>query len=289
MDTEALSHLMTDEEREHFEREGYLFIPNALSLEEVDALSTAIDGMRSTAIADGLTKEADNWGKADLIGQNDAFLNIVDNPRVLPKIWGAMGWNIYLYHTHLHVKLPAPDAEEGEGWMEFHQDSGRVNIEMRTFPQARLSLKAAYFLTDVSEPGRGNFYIIPGSHISDNIPISSEIGRDPAEAEARPRRGRVLGGGGCGCAGRLPGRRHNPRCARRSLPPGRPRSLRGARWSDTTHIGARRVPRGREKRRWDTRRDTRYNCRILASFGRRPPWTARARTPAYRTILPCTE
>ena len=37
MDTEALSHLMTDEEREHFEREGYLFLPNALSPEEVDA------------------------------------------------------------------------------------------------------------------------------------------------------------------------------------------------------------------------------------------------------------
>ena len=184
MDTEALSHLMTDEEREHFEREGYLFIPNALSPEEVDALTSAVDGMRTTAIADGQTTVADNWGKADLIGQDDAFLNIIANPRVLPKIWGALGWNIYLYHTHLHVKLPAPDAEEGEGWMEFHQDSGRVNIEMRTFPQARLSLKAAYFLTDVSEPERGNFYIIPGSHISDNIPISSEIGRDPAEARS---------------------------------------------------------------------------------------------------------
>ena len=43
--------------------------------------------------------------------------------------------------------------------VEWHPDSGRVNIELETDPRPRLSLKVAYFLTDVSEPGRGNFYI----------------------------------------------------------------------------------------------------------------------------------
>lgn len=182
MDTVAQQHLMTDEERDHFERLGYLHVENALSPDEVDALTGEVDALYDAAEAEGQMKDPNSWGKADIVGLNDTFLNLVDNPRVLPKVWGAMGWNIMLYHSHLHVKRPAPGAGEGEGWMEFHQDSGRVNLEMRTFPQARISLKVAYFLTDVSEPGRGNFYIIPGSHVSGEIPISSEIGRDPAEA-----------------------------------------------------------------------------------------------------------
>ena len=173
---------MTDEERDHFETQGFLHVENALNPEETTALLGEVDGLHGEALNAGTTNPGNSWGKADIVGLNDAMLNLVDNPRVLPKVWGALGWNIMLYHSHLHVKPPAPDAEEGEGWMEFHQDSGRVNLEMRTFPQARISLKVAYFLTDVSEPGRGNFYIIPGSHISDEIPISSEIGRDPKEA-----------------------------------------------------------------------------------------------------------
>ena len=182
----ALDHLLTDEERDHFETRGFLPVENALTSEEVDALLGEVDRLHREARDAGdkrATKDG-AWGKADIVGLSEPFTNLSDNPRVLPKVWGTMGWNIMLYHTHLHVKPPAPDAEEGEGWMEFHQDSGRVNLEMRTFPQARISLKVAYFLTDVSEPGRGNFYILPGSHISDTIPISSEIGRDPAEARS---------------------------------------------------------------------------------------------------------
>ena len=182
MDKSALSHLMTDAEHDHFETEGYLYVEDALSTAEVEALTAEVEGLQATAIAEGTTTKADNFSQADIVGKNDHFLNVVDNPRVLPKVWGAMGWNIMLYHSHLHIKPPAPDAGEGEGWMEFHQDSSRVNLEMKIFPQARISLKVGYFLTDVSEPGRGNFYVIPGSHMSGEVPISSEVGRDPAES-----------------------------------------------------------------------------------------------------------
>lgn len=33
------------------------------------------------------------------------------------------------------------------------------------FPQPRFSLKVGYFLSDCSEADRGNFYVIPGSHL----------------------------------------------------------------------------------------------------------------------------
>ncbi|MCE2402022.1 phytanoyl-CoA dioxygenase family protein [Candidatus Poribacteria bacterium] len=182
MNGECLSHLLTEAERNHFEEQGYLYVPNALSSEMVEYLTNAVDKLHSDALETGKAKPGHHWGWSNFLGTDDAFLELVDLPTTLPKVWGILGWNIYLYHAHMHVKPPAPpDAQEGGGWLEWHQDSGRVNIEMETHPRPRLSLKVAYFLTDVSEPGRGNFYIRPGSHFSD-VPLPElEISRDPRE------------------------------------------------------------------------------------------------------------
>jgi ectoine hydroxylase-related dioxygenase (phytanoyl-CoA dioxygenase family) len=51
----------------------------------------------------------------------------------------------------------------------WHQDGGVQNRDLETTPRPRMSLKVAYFLTDVSEPGRGNFVVLPGSHRQDTI------------------------------------------------------------------------------------------------------------------------
>lgn len=151
-----------------------------------EQLIHAVDTLHNKALATSKAKPGSHWGWSDFLGADDAFLNLVDLPTTLPKVWGILGWNIYLYHAHMHVKPPAPpDAEEGEGWLEWHQDSGRVNIEIETHPRPRLSLKVAYFLTDVSEPERGNFYIRPGSHLLSDMSVpESEISRDPREGTA---------------------------------------------------------------------------------------------------------
>ena len=44
-----------------------------------------------------------------------------------------------------------------------------MNQEMETSPRPRLSVKVAYFLSDTSEPGRGNFHVIPGSQLKDKM------------------------------------------------------------------------------------------------------------------------
>ena len=56
----------------------------------------------------------------------------------------------------------------------WHQDGGRQNVEIETEPtRPRLSVKVAYFLSDVSEPGRGNLLVVPGSHWWNRIPRPS--------------------------------------------------------------------------------------------------------------------
>ena len=108
------------------------------------------------------------------MGADKAFLDLVDYERIIPKVWGILGWNIYLYHSHLII------TEQTEGTFEpngktfgWHQDSGRLNFDMEADPRPRISLKVGYFVTDLSEPGRGNFWIIPGSHLRNEVAMPS--------------------------------------------------------------------------------------------------------------------
>ncbi len=184
MDRDCLAHALTDEEHRHFGEQGFLVVENALSQEMVERLTSAVDHLHQEALEAGQASPDKLWSTTSFFERDEVFLELLDWPTVLPKVWGILGWNIFLYHAHATIKPPEPDTGPGEGWLEWHQDSGRVNVELGTFPAARLSLKVGYFLTDVSQAGRGNFYIIPGSHLVDEVPLSSEVGRDPREATA---------------------------------------------------------------------------------------------------------
>ena len=62
--------------------------------------------------------------------------------------------------------LTPPQPEDGAhgpgGW---HQNNGRRTVDMHKLEiPAGLSVKVGYFLSDVSRPDMGNFWVIPGSH-----------------------------------------------------------------------------------------------------------------------------
>ena len=49
-------------------------------------------------------------------------------------------------------------------------------------PAPRISVKIVYFLTDVSEGGRGNFSVIPGSHLVDEVEYPADGVSNPPDA-----------------------------------------------------------------------------------------------------------
>jgi ectoine hydroxylase-related dioxygenase (phytanoyl-CoA dioxygenase family) len=167
MDSSCLHYRLTDQERRTFEERGLLMIENALSPEQVAALTSAVDRVYRHHLSTGHDPHKALFFP-NFIPDDDLFLNLVDYERILPKVWGILGWNIYLYHAHLIVTPPSgqPRDDKTFGW---HQDSGRVNVEMESHPRPRLSLKVAYFLSDTSEEGRGNFWVVPGSHLDDTL------------------------------------------------------------------------------------------------------------------------
>ncbi len=169
MDSKDLDYALTETERHQFEKEGYLIVENALPLDLVDRLTAVVDRLDAEERAAQGLSEQDGQNIFDFIGKDDLFLALLDWPKTFPKVWGILGWNISLYHSHMIITPPHATTGPGHAGLNWHKDSGRLNMELETDPQPRISLKVAFFLTDTSELGHANLYIIPGSHLLNKL------------------------------------------------------------------------------------------------------------------------
>jgi ectoine hydroxylase len=180
MDPSCLEHCLTEDEQRFFNEQGYLIVEDALDPDSIERLIGVIDRIdqreRTPELGDKLLSVT------NVLHEDPAFVDLVDWPRVFPKVWGILGWNIYSYHSHLDVTPPAnPDTTTWQ--VAWHQDSMRVNDEIEIHPRPRLSLKVGYYLSDVTEPGRGNTLIVPGSHIDDELDCPADGLSNPVGAE----------------------------------------------------------------------------------------------------------
>ena len=141
MDPSCLQYALTDDERESFERDGFLVVEDAIPEDLRESLIETIDDlMESGVLEEGRTDKTitQRINKLGFVHLDRSFFDMVAYERLLPKVWGILGWNIYLYHTHLAVTGREPGAYEPAarawGW---HQDSGQMNRDMETSPRPR--------------------------------------------------------------------------------------------------------------------------------------------------------
>ena len=157
MDASCLQYALTEAERLEFSQRGYLVFDEMLPPDVVDALVEVSDRIDAEERQKRGVGPYDRLTVRDMVWRDERYLDLVDWPRALPKIWGTLGWNIQIYHT---VLAYSPAAELGNQQVEmqgWHQDSGRVNQEIESSPRPRISVKMAYFLSDCSAAGRANF------------------------------------------------------------------------------------------------------------------------------------
>ena len=169
MDTTSLQYRMTDEQRDHFDQQGYLVVPDALDDDMLRRLVAASDRVDREEREDKRIDPGALMSKFRTIVEDDVYLELLDWPRTFPLVCDVLGWNIQHYISHLIYYPPEPQANadlKPGGW---HQDGGRPVPEMER-PQPRLSLKVAFWLSDISRPEHGGIRIIPGSHKWDRPP-----------------------------------------------------------------------------------------------------------------------
>jgi ectoine hydroxylase-related dioxygenase (phytanoyl-CoA dioxygenase family) len=180
MDIQCLANTLSDKERQFFEANGYLVVENALDRAANDRFVAAVD--RVEARKRGADIQGQLLSVPNIVHEDEAFVQLTDWPMTFPKVWGILGWNIYLYHSHLDI-TPSENAAAQSWSVAWHQDSMRVNDEIESNPRPRLSLKIGYYLTDVSEPGRGNTLIVPGSHLWNELDCAQDGRSSPDGAE----------------------------------------------------------------------------------------------------------
>ena len=175
-DHACVDHLLTSAEREQFEQDGFIIVRDALSPATVDTLGAVARRADASFRSEPGVGPHHVMNQHDLVGRDDAYLELVDVPTTFPKVWGLLGWHIQVFHTQLLVTPPAPPgARPGAcGW---HQDNNRMNLDLDVTLQPRISLKVGYFLSDLPCTGMGNLCVVPGSQRGSRPAI--EIGDQP--------------------------------------------------------------------------------------------------------------
>ena len=183
MDESCLAHRLTAGERQQFEEQGYLVVPGVLPPDKVARLAAAAERLDAEWRPKREVKPDHRMNLLDAIGKDDAFLELLDLPETFMKVVDILGWNIQLYHSHLMTTPPLPkDPMSRRPRLNWHQDSGRLNLELEGEPRPRVSLKVGFFFTSTMDTDRGNFHVVPGSHRWNRLDLPKDENLDHPDA-----------------------------------------------------------------------------------------------------------
>jgi len=160
--------MITEQEKYLFDLQGYLVVPNALSAEQIAVLNALVDAKLSAEVA----PDAPNHRFGRILNWGKPTLDVLDNPRILPKLETILGDGLRLDHEYCDVirsrRGPIGFNLHGGGTpfdpsQFYHCENGRIRCGLTV---------VAYNLHDVGV-GDGGFGCVPGSHKS-NFRLPSE-------------------------------------------------------------------------------------------------------------------
>lgn len=191
---------MTPQQEKDFDEKGFIILEDFLTPEELDRLLNAVDEVAARVQKAQGHGPNDAFQVRNALAQHDAFLDLIDHPRMLPLVVDAIGWNIQIRTTHLDYRPPYPkhltpgelgvgngdDQAAGYRNLGWHPDLASDVIFQAPSLDGRLpfmEVKAFYVLSDLSESNRGNLWLVPGSHNRTPKELR-EMGRKVPESEA---------------------------------------------------------------------------------------------------------
>ena len=174
-----MSIAMTAQQQHDFDEQGYVIFENFFTPEELDRLLAATDEVAAKVRQSKGLGAGDPFAIRNALAHHDAFLDLIDHPRMLPLVVDAIGWNIQIRTTHLDYRPPYPKdltaGAVGTGKGADHQSGYRnvlwhpdlANLFEPTSLDGRLpflELKVFYVLSDLTASNSGNLWMAPGSH-----------------------------------------------------------------------------------------------------------------------------
>ena len=167
---------LTEAQREQWAVDGYLQLEGALSPAEVDFFSGLLDKVRGQPGYEPAATELQRghyaWklpdqnldafmDRRDLLPYHQAFIDLIDRPRIFDLILDLMGPFIQFSMSQAIIRA---STDTFPGYI--HTDGGEAQKTIRVTETSRpLAVKVMYLLTDVTAPDSGNFTLFPGSHL----------------------------------------------------------------------------------------------------------------------------
>jgi ectoine hydroxylase-related dioxygenase (phytanoyl-CoA dioxygenase family) len=173
---------MTQQQRADFDERGYVLIEDFFTAAELQRLLDAIDEVAERVRAVKGLGPGDPFALRNALTHHEAFLDLIDHPRMLPLVVDAIGWNIQIRTTHLDYRPPyPPDLTPGElgtgkgadhaaGYKNvvWHPDLAGPYLFEGPSLDGRLpfmEIKVGYYLSDTTQPNSGALAVVPGSHL----------------------------------------------------------------------------------------------------------------------------
>ena len=172
---------LTDEQRRDFEEKGYVILPDFFEPDELGRLLAAIDEVRDAYDREYGVPPDTPFAVRNALARHEAFLDLIDHPRMLPLVVDVIGWNIQIRTTHLDYRPPYPkelipgelgtgkgaDHEAGYRNVVWHPDlAGPYLFEAPSLDGLLpfMEIKVGYYLSDLTKPNSGELWVVPGSH-----------------------------------------------------------------------------------------------------------------------------
>ena len=149
---------LTDSQVENFEDDGYLFLPDAFTLEDVAVLYAEVPGIFAQERPEVWREKGTRSVRTAFAAHtyNEAFRRLAHHPRLIGPVMRLLGGPVYVHQFKINGKA----AFDGDVW-QWHQDYGTwARDDLMPEPRA---MNVALFLDDVTE-FNGALMIIPKSH-----------------------------------------------------------------------------------------------------------------------------
>jgi len=149
---------LTKEQKEVFDKEGYLFFPSHFSQKEIQYLSSAVPELYEIREEYNFREKGSDAVRTNFAAHlySTPFAKLARHPRMIKPVEDLLQEKLYMHQFKINGKM----AFEGDIW-QWHQDYGTwFNDDL--MPSAR-AMNIAIFLDEVTE-FNGPLLFIPGSH-----------------------------------------------------------------------------------------------------------------------------
>ena len=172
------------EQREAFDRDGFLVLRDAVDAETLAGLIEAGDRLAESFLQKPHVQNRPEYNHIDLrpgLLREPALLALVTHPTTVPLIVQLLSPNIHLHSTALIYKRPeSPDTPSfRRGWhrdIRIPRDLGHENLP-------RVGIKICYCLTDFNQSDCGMTLMARGTHLRTKPLVIKKGEIDPADEE----------------------------------------------------------------------------------------------------------